>query len=130
MDHCAQVFNVLKNGGMYNSYFDQKRNMGPGNNQNYIYLNAQNRADYQRSLSLIDLQLQGLFKRKTAKNDSKKGSEKSSSEEIDSSNSSEQTILQPPKNLREIFQISNNNRKRNKQRKKSKLESCQFANNT
>ena len=31
----------------------------------------------------------------------------------------------PPKSLHEIFQISNNNRKRNKMRKKSKLESCQ-----
>lgn len=104
--------------------------MNASNNQNYVYLNAQNRNEYQRSLNLIDLQLQGLFKRK-AQVDWKKGSEKSSSvtEEIDSSNSSEQAVLIPPKSLREIFEISNNNRKRNKQRKKSKLESCQFANN-
>jgi len=32
--------------------------------------------------------------------------------------------MQPPQSLKEIFKISNNNRKRNKQRKKSKLESC------
>ena len=35
--------------------------------------------------------------------------------------------MRPPQTLHEIFQISNNNRKKNKQRKKSKLESCQLS---
>ena len=35
--------------------------------------------------------------------------------------------MQPPQSLKEIFDISNKNRKLNKQRKKSKLESYQSS---
>ena len=123
-DHCLTVFNILKNGGSLNqnNYFDMQRG-APNQNPNsaYCYLNGQTRAEYQRSLSLIDLQLAELFpKKKTAAEKQVSGSNSLA----DSSGSSEH---EPPQSLREIFQISNNNRKRNKQRKKSKLESCAQA---
>ena len=40
VDHSLNIFNILKNGGTYNSYFDAKR--GPNNNSqnSYVYLNA------------------------------------------------------------------------------------------
>ena len=121
-DHCLHVFNVLKNGGVTNgaNYFEMNRNVTASQGA-YVYLNAQARAEYLRSLALIDLQIDGLFKQREKQG---KGTKRGASSHEDSSHSSETAVLQPPNSLHEIFAISNNNRKRNKQRKKSKLESC------
>ena len=84
-----------------------------------MQLSGQSRAEYIRHLNLIDLQID-LFNKKEGK--AKRKDSNSTSQE--DSSSLEQALMKPPQSLKEIFQISNNNRKRNKQRKKSKLESC------
>lgn len=103
VDHCLHVFNVLKNGGVQSNNFFEHNKRGMNNNQNnYVYMNSQSRAEYQRSLSLIDLQLNGLFRKKEDRKDRKKdkapGSsasdqEKGSSSQEDSLNSSEHAPL-------------------------------------
>ena len=127
-DHCLNVFNTIKQGGpaQQNNQFEQRG--GHFNGQSaYINLNAQSRAEYLRHVELIDLQLD-LFKKSmqlplTCK---RKDSNQSNTDSF-SSGDALSNPLKPPQSLREIFQISNKNRKLNKQRKKSKLESCQIG---
>ena len=67
-DHCLHVFNALKNGGN-NNFLANPQN---GGNSSYVNLNGQNRAEYQRHLELIDLRLDGFFKRKDQSKSMKK----------------------------------------------------------
>lgn len=124
-DHCLHVFNTVKQGGsaQQNNQFEQRG--GHFNSQSaYISLNAQSRAEYLRHVELIDLQLD-LFKKsmELPLSCKRKDSNQSNTDSF-SSGDALSNPLKPPQSLREIFQISNKNRKLNKQRKKSKLESC------
>ena len=139
-DHCLNVFNILKSGGAPNN---SNGGGGAGGNQfergynnggAYVNLNGQSRAEYLRHVELIDLQLDFFQKRgggnpttkKRGSNHSKSGGSGTNTSNEDSS-SSDQVSMTPPQSLREIFQISNNNRKRNKLRKKTKLDQCQLG---
>ena len=109
-DHCLYIFNTLKHG------YGNQSNV---TNSAYLNLSYQNKAEYLRHLELIDLQLD-LPKLAAFRNITIKGKQRRS-DTLQSSDSNELPI--PPKTLRDIFKISNNNRKKNKMRKKSKLES-------
>ena len=100
-DHCLHVFNTLKHG-----YGHQ------GNNSNsaYINLSHQNRTEYLRHLELIDLQLD--LPKLAAFNGANIRRKKKRSETLHSSDSNEP--MRPPQTLRDIFRISNTNRKKNK----------------
>ena len=82
-------------------------------------LSYQNKAEYLRHLELIDLQLD-LPKLAAFRGLNVDGKQKRS-DTLNSSDSNE--VLSPPQTLRDIFKISNTNRKKNKMRKKTKLES-------
>ena len=100
-DHCLHVFNALKHGyGLHNN---------SSANNNYVNLSHQNRAEYLRHLELIDLQLDlpKLAAYNMALNNLN-GKKKRS----DTSDSNDPG--QVPQTLREIFKISNTNRKKNK----------------
>ena len=113
-DHCLYVFNALKYG-----YGQQSGNA----NNAYVNLSHQHKAEYLRHLELIDLQLD--LPKLTGLDGAQSKRKKKRSETLLSNDSSE---TRPPQTLREIFKISNTNRKKNKQRKKSKLE--YYANQT
>ena len=108
-DHCLHVFNTLKYGyGNFNNN---------SSNNSYVNLSNQNKAEYLRHLELIDLQLNLPKLEAMDQNMRRKNKRIETHISNDSSNSQ-----CPPQTLREIFKISNTNRKKNKQRKKSKLE--------
>ena len=114
-DHCMHVFNTIKQGGasQQNNQFEQRG--GHFNGQNaYINLNAQNRAEFLRHVELIDLQLD-LFKKsmQIPLSCKRKDSNQSNTDSF-SSGDALSNPLKPPQSLREIFQISNKNRKLNK----------------
>ena len=98
-DHCLHVFNTLKYGGAGNQFEMQQRAGGNYNNNiAYVNLNGQSRAEYLRHLELIDLQLDFFSKKPAFK---KREHSKSTSQE--DSSSSDQAVLVPPQNLRQIF---------------------------
>ena len=109
-DHCLYIFNTLKHG-----YGTQ----GNAPNSSYINLSYQSKAEYLRHLELIDLQLD-LPKLAAFRGLNIEGKQKRS-DTLKSSDSNE--VFSPPQTLRDIFKISNTNRKKNKMRKKTKLES-------
>ena len=87
----------------------------------FINLTTNKKAEYNRHVDLIDLQLDFSMRGGAVKNKKAKIS-KSLTNSDSSVSEKDRNLIVPPRNLRQIFQISNNNRKKNKQRKKSKLE--------